>query len=98
MPRKDRTVGLEFSDMSSANIPPSDNRLVWYAVYGSNLLKKRFDCFYEKVINVKADVAALLCLISVFVAFGTSGPPSLRLLVLFLFFVAFATLPQKILR
>jgi hypothetical protein len=28
--------------VSSANIPSSDNRLVWYAVYGSNLLKKRF--------------------------------------------------------
>jgi hypothetical protein len=61
-------------------------------------LQRRSDCFYEKVIKVKADVAALLCLISVFVAFGTSGPPSLRLLVLFLFFVAFATFPQKILR
>jgi hypothetical protein len=56
------------------------------------------DCFYEKVIKVKADVAALHCLISVLVAFGTSGPPSLRLLVLFLFFVAFTTFPQKILR
>lgn len=31
--------------MSSANIPPFDNRLVWYAVYGSNLLKKRFGCY-----------------------------------------------------
>jgi hypothetical protein len=31
--------------MSGANIPPSDNRLVWYAVYGSNLLKKRFGCY-----------------------------------------------------
>ncbi|PYY11292.1 MAG: hypothetical protein DMG69_04320 [Acidobacteria bacterium] len=57
--------------------------------------------FYEKVIKVKADVAALLCLISVFVfAFGTSVPPSLRFLgfLLFLFLVAFATFPQKILR
>ena len=63
-------------------------------------LRRRFDCFYEKVIKVKADVAALLCLISVLVAFGTSGPPSLRLLVFlpFLFFVAFATFPQKIWR
>jgi len=50
--------------------------------------------FYEKVIKVKADVAAFHCLISVLVAFGTSGPPSLRLL----FLVAFATFPQKILR
>src|ERR1035438_8143873 len=40
----------------------------------------RFDCFYEKVIKVKADVAALHRLISVLVAFGTSGPPSRRLL------------------
>ena len=31
-------------------------------------------CFYEKVINVKADVAASICLISFLVAFGTSGP------------------------
>jgi hypothetical protein len=31
--------------MTSANIPPSDDRLVWYAVYGSNLLKKRFNCY-----------------------------------------------------
>jgi hypothetical protein len=31
--------------MSRANIRPSDNRLVWYAVYGSNMLKKRFDCY-----------------------------------------------------
>jgi hypothetical protein len=60
----------------------------------------RFEYFYEKVIKVKADVAALLCLISAFVTFGTSGPPSLRLFVflLFLFFVAFATFAQKILR
>ena len=43
--------------------------------------------FYEKVIKVKADVAALLCLISVLVAFGTSGPPSLGLLVFFTFLV-----------
>jgi hypothetical protein len=41
--------------------------------------------FYEKVIKVKADVAALHCLISVLVAFGTSGPPSLRFL--FFYFV-----------
>jgi len=63
-------------------------------------LHRRSDCFYEKVIKVKADVAALLCLISVLVACGTSGPPSLRLLVFlpFLFFVAFATFPQKIWR
>lgn len=31
--------------MTSTNIPPSDNRVVWYAVYGSNLLRKRFDCY-----------------------------------------------------
>jgi hypothetical protein len=49
--------------------------------------------FYEKVIKVKADVAALHCLISVLVAFGTSGPSSLRLL----FLLAFATFPEKIL-
>src|SRR5713101_9819823 len=46
-------------------------------------LHRRFDCFYEKVIKVKADVAALHCLISVLVAFGTSGPPSLRLLLFY---------------
>ena len=45
------------------------------------------ECFYEKVIKVKADVAALLCLISVLVAFGTSGPPSVRLLFFFTFLV-----------
>jgi len=50
-------------------------------------LRRRSDCFYEKVIKVKADVAALLCLISVLVAFGTSGPPSLGLLVFFTFLV-----------
>jgi hypothetical protein len=56
--------------------------------------------FYEKVIKVKADVAALLCLISVFFSFGTSVPPSLRFLffLLFLFLVAFAAFPQKFLR
>ena len=31
--------------MRSANISPSDNRLVWYAVYGSNLRRQRFDCY-----------------------------------------------------
>src|SRR5215472_4618760 len=31
--------------MTNANILPSDSRLVWYAVYGSNLLKKRFGCY-----------------------------------------------------
>jgi len=46
-------------------------------------LHRRSDCFYEKVIKVKADVAALHCLISVLVAFGTSGPPSLRLLLFY---------------
>jgi hypothetical protein len=63
-------------------------------------LCRRSDCFYEKVIKVKADVAALLCLISVLIACGTSGPHSLRLLVFlpFLFFVAFATFPHKIWR
>ncbi len=53
--------------------------------------------FYEKVIKVKADVAALQCLISVLVAFGTSGPPSLRLLLFYGFFVAFTAFPQKML-
>jgi len=59
-----------------------------------------FECFYEKVIKVKADVAALLYLISVFFALGMSVPPFLRFLVflLFLFFLVFATFPQKILR
>ena len=27
--------------------PASDNRLVWYAGYGSNLLRERFDCYIE---------------------------------------------------
>lgn len=31
--------------MTDANMPPRDSRLAWYAVYGSNLLKKRFDCY-----------------------------------------------------
>jgi len=31
--------------MTNVNVPPSDSRLVWYAVYGSNLLKKRFGCY-----------------------------------------------------
>jgi hypothetical protein len=47
---------------------------------GGALPHKRF---YEKVIKVKADVAALLCLISVFFSFGTSVPPSLRFLFFF---------------
>jgi hypothetical protein len=70
------------------------------ALANSVALRCRFDCFYEKVIKVKADVAALLCLISVLIACGTSGPHSLRLLVFlpFLFFVAFATFPHKIWR
>jgi hypothetical protein len=58
------------------------------------------ECFYEKVIKVKADVAALLYLMSVCWAFGTSVPPPLRFLV-FTFLVlgvAFATFPQKICR
>jgi hypothetical protein len=33
--------------MSSRTIPVSDNRLVWYAGYGSNLLRKRFDCYFK---------------------------------------------------
>jgi hypothetical protein len=31
--------------MTSATRQPSDNRLVWYGVYGSNLQRKRFDCY-----------------------------------------------------
>jgi len=31
---------------NSAN-PVSDDHLVWYAVYGSNLLRKRFDCYIQ---------------------------------------------------
>jgi hypothetical protein len=31
--------------MTSTNIPPSHDRLVWYAVYGSNLLRKRFNSY-----------------------------------------------------
>jgi hypothetical protein len=59
-------------------------------------LRCRFDCFYEKVIEVKADVAALLCLISAFVTFGTSvtfgasGPsPSVSLVFAFLVLCGF---------
>ena len=29
------------------HIPASDNRLVWYAGYGSNLLRERFDCYIK---------------------------------------------------
>ncbi len=56
-------------------------------------------CFYEKVIKVKADVAALLGLISVFCVWqvGSTVPPFLGFL-LFLFLVAFVTFPQKIWR
>ena len=31
--------------MNNSTTPESDNRLVWYAVYGSNLLRERFDCY-----------------------------------------------------
>jgi hypothetical protein len=31
--------------MTERGIPPSDDRLVWYAMYGSNLLRSRFDCY-----------------------------------------------------
>jgi|ERR1017187_1252015 hypothetical protein len=57
-------------------------------------LRCRFDCFYEKVIKVKADVAALhssplfVCVWDV----SSTVPPSLGFLP-FLFFVAFATFP-----
>ncbi len=47
------------------------------AIAFNNTSSYHFECFYEKVIKVKADVAALLT---------------------FLFFVAFATFPQKISR
>lgn len=33
--------------MASPGMPISDNRLVWYAVYGSNLLRARFDCYIQ---------------------------------------------------
>src|SRR5258708_2098243 len=52
-------------------------------VFRRAFLLDRKERFYEKVIKVKADVAALHCLISVLVAFGTSGPPSLRLLLFY---------------
>ena len=57
-------------------------------------------CFYEKVIKVKADVAALLCFdLRFFGVWHVSStvPPFLGFL-LFLFLVAFATFPQKIWR
>lgn len=33
--------------MTVHGIPVSDDRLIWYAVYGSNLLRKRFDCYIQ---------------------------------------------------
>ena len=33
--------------MPNRESPASDNRLVWYAVYGSNLLRSRFDCYIQ---------------------------------------------------
>ncbi len=33
--------------MTSHGIPVSDGRLVWYAVYGSNLRRSRFDCYIQ---------------------------------------------------
>ena len=55
--------------------------------------------FYEKVIKVKADVAALLGLISFFWGLARSSTVSRFLgFLLFLFLVAFATFPQKIWR
>jgi len=53
-------------------------KIVRYNVASGAVPHKRF---YEKVIKVKADVAALLYLISVCWAFGTSAPPPLRFLV-----------------
>jgi hypothetical protein len=40
-------IRLEFSAMTNHAIPVSDDRLVWYAVYGSNLLRRRFDCYIQ---------------------------------------------------
>ena len=33
--------------MTDREIPVSDNHLVWYAAYGSNLLRSRFDCYIQ---------------------------------------------------
>jgi hypothetical protein len=33
--------------MTENGIPASGDRLVWYAVYGSNLLRSRFDCYIQ---------------------------------------------------
>jgi hypothetical protein len=33
--------------MTHRGIPASDDRFVWYAVYGSNLLRGRFDCYVQ---------------------------------------------------
>jgi hypothetical protein len=33
--------------MTISAAPASDNRLVWYAGYGSNLLQRRFDCYIK---------------------------------------------------
>src|SRR6267142_5012442 len=33
--------------MTNSGNPVSDDRLVWYAVYGSNLLRRRFDCYIQ---------------------------------------------------
>jgi hypothetical protein len=52
---------------------------------GSAQPPKVNECFYEKVVKVKADVAALLNLFSTFFVLGTSVPPFLRFLVVSLF-------------
>jgi hypothetical protein len=33
--------------MTSPTANATDNHLVWYAGYGSNLLRKRFDCYIK---------------------------------------------------
>src|SRR6185312_10705420 len=33
--------------MTISAAPASDNRIVWYAGYGSNLLRRRFDCYIK---------------------------------------------------
>lgn len=39
--------GLEFSPMATPNPPIYEDLLVWYAGYGSNLLRKRFNCYIK---------------------------------------------------
>lgn len=40
-------LGLKSREMTNYAASASENRLVWYAGYGSNLLRRRFDCYIK---------------------------------------------------